>query len=80
MSVMTDPAMYGVDELPRTDAVLGTLASQWQQMMAALQRVEQETVSSQSLANAIEKMNRTRIDAPGSRLRLMDGKRLYPKN
>ena len=44
--------------------------------MGSLQRVEQETVSSQNLANAIDNMNRTRIDATGNRLRLMDGERL----
>ena len=31
-------------------------------MMGTLQRVEQETVSSQSLANAIENMDKTRCD------------------
>ena len=36
----------GTDELPRTAAVLGDLAAQWQQMMETLQRAEQETVSS----------------------------------
>ena len=49
-------------------------------MMGSLQRVEQETVSSQNLANAVENMNRTQIDATGKRLRLKDGERLYPKN
>ena len=39
-------------------------------MMGAFQRVEQETVSSQCLANAIENMSRTRIDATGNRLQL----------
>ena len=71
MSVLTDPATYGIrnSELtncPRTAAVLGELAAQWQQMMATLQPVEQETVSSQSLANAIENINKTRIDATGA--------------
>ena len=71
MSVLTDPATYGIrnSELtncPRTAAVLGELAAQWQQMMATLQLVEQETVSSQSLANAIENINKTRIDATGA--------------
>ena len=37
--------------------MLGEFLSQWQQMMASLQRVEQETVSSQNMANAIENMN-----------------------
>ena len=41
--------------------------------MGTLQRVEQETVSSQSLANATENMSKTRIDATGNRLRLKDG-------
>ena len=48
--------------------------------MGSLQRVEQETVTSQNLTNAIENMNRTRNDATGNRLRLKDGERLYPKN
>ena len=48
-------------------------------MMGASRRVEQETVSSQNLANAIENMSKTRIDATGSR-RLKDGERLYPKS
>ena len=49
-------------------------------MMVTLQRVEQEIVSSQNLANAIENMSKTRIDATRSRLRLKDGERLYPKS
>ena len=54
MSVLTDPVTYEIlsSELancPRTAAVLGELA-----MVGTLQRVEQETVSSQNLANAIE--------------------------
>ena len=57
--------------------MLGELAAQWQQMMGTLQRV---TVSSQILANAIDNMSKTRIDAMGSRLRLKDGERLYPKS
>ena len=70
--------MYGIlkSELtncPRTATVLGEMAAQWQQMVGTLQRVEQETVSSQSLVNATENMSRTRIDATGSRLRLKDG-------
>ena len=48
--------------------------------VGSLQRAEQETVSLHNLANAMENMNRTRIDATGNRLRLMDGERLYPKN
>ena len=48
--------------------------------MGSLQRVEQETVSSQNLDNTFENTNRTRIDATGSRLRLKDGERLYPKS
>ena len=85
MSVLTDTATYGIlnSELttcPRTAAVLRELASQWQQMMASLQRVEQETVSSQNLASAFEKMNETRIDATGNSLRLRDGERLCPKS
>ena len=67
-SVLTDPATCGIlnSELtncPRTAAVLGGFAAQWQQMMGFLQRVEQETVSSQSVANAVENMNKTWIDA-----------------
>ena len=84
MSVLTDPAPDGIlnsefTNCPRTPAVLGKLASQWQQMMAALQRVEQETVSSQNMAFAFENMNRTRTDLAGSRLRLKDGEQVYPK-
>ena len=80
MWVLTDPATCGIlnSELtncPRTSAVLGDLAAQWQQMMVTFQRVERETVSSQSLAN-IEKMSKTRVDATGNRLRLKDGERL----
>ena len=59
MSVLTDPGTYGIlnSELtngPRTHAVLGELAAQWQQMMGTLHRIEQEAVSSQCLANAVE--------------------------
>ena len=83
--MLTDPATYGTlnSELtnsPRTAAVLGELAAQWQQMMGTLQRVEQEAVSSQSLANAIESIGRTRTEATAGRLRLKDGQRLYPKS
>ena len=58
MSVLTDPATYGLlnSELtncPRTVAVLGDLAAQWKQMMGTLQRVEQDTVSSQNVADAV---------------------------
>ena len=49
-------------------------------MMGTLQQVEQETVSSQNLANAVENMSKTRINATGSRLRLKDGERLHPKS
>ena len=49
-------------------------------MMGTLQRVEQETVSSQNLACAIENLSKTRSDVTGSRLRLKDGERLYPKS
>ena len=59
---------------------MGALATQWQQMLGSLKRVEQETVTSQNLANAIENMLRTLIDATGNRLRLKDGERLYPKS
>ena len=84
MSVLRDPT-YGIlsSELtncPRTAAVLGELAAQWQQMMGTLERVKQETVSSQSLVNAIESIGRTRSDATAVRLRLKDGERLYPKS
>ena len=37
-------------------------------------------MSSQNLANAIENMSKTRIDATGSRLRLKDGERLHPRS
>ena len=84
MSVLTDPATCGIlnSELtncPRTAAVLGELAAQWQQMMGTLRRVEQETLSSQSLANTDKNMSKARIDATGNRLRLKDGERLYQK-
>ena len=51
MSVLTDPAACGLlnsdlTSCPRTAAVLGELAAQWQQVMVTVQRVEQETVSS----------------------------------
>ena len=49
-------------------------------MIGTLQRVEQETVSSQNLAEAIENLSRTRSEVTGSRLRLKDGERLYPKS
>ena len=48
--------------------------------MATLQRVEQEIVSSQNMANAIENLSRTRSEVTGSRLRVKEGERLYPKN
>ena len=85
MSVLTDPATCGklnseLTSCPRTAAVLGELAANWQQMMGTLQRVEQEAVSSQSLDNAIESIGRTRTEATPSRLRLKDGERLHPKS
>ena len=88
MSVLTDPATYGIlnSELTncprtsRTAAVVGELAAQWQQMRGTTRRVEQEAVSSPSLANAIENIGRTRTDATSGRLRLKDGERLYPKS
>ena len=85
ISVLTDPTTYGIlsSELtncPRTAAVLGELAAQWQQMMATLQRVEQEIVSSQSLVNATENMSQTPGDSTRGRLRSRDGERLYPKS
>ena len=49
-------------------------------MMGTLQRIVQEAVSSQNMADAIENLSRTRSDATGSRLRLTDGERLYPKS
>ena len=72
---MTDPATYGILNIeltncPITVAVLGELAAQWQQMMGTLQRVEQEAVSSRSLANATENIGKTRTDATVIRLRL----------
>ena len=85
MSVLTDRATYGIlnSELtncPRTAAVLGESAAQWQQTMESLPRVQQEAVSSQSLAKAIENIGRARADAAASRLRWKDGERLYPKS
>ena len=85
MSVTTDPATNGIlnNELancPRTAAVLGELATQWQQMMGTLQRIEQEAASSQNMAYAVENLSRTRSEVAGSRLRLKDGERLYPKS
>ena len=73
MSVLTDPATYGIlnSELmicPRAAAVLGALAAQWQQVMGTLQRVEQETMSSQSLVHAIENSNKTRRATPPEEL------------
>ena len=65
---------------PRTVAVLGELATQWQQMMEALQRIEQEAMSSKNVGNSIEDLSRTRSEVRGSRLRLKDGERLYPKS
>ena len=58
MPALTDLATYGflnseLTSCPRTAAVLGELAAQWQQMMVTFQRVEKETVSSQNLAYAI---------------------------
>ena len=84
MSVLTDLVTNGIlnslTNCPRTAAVLGELAVHWQQMMGTRQRVEQATVSSQSLANADENINRTRIDAAGNRQRLRDGERPHPKS
>ena len=85
MSVLTDPATYGLlnSELticPRTAAVLGELAAPWQQMLVTLQRFGQETVSSQNLGFAVENLGKTISDVTGSRLRLKDGERLYPKS
>ena len=85
MSVLTGVASCGIlhsklPNCPRTVAVLGELASQWPQMMAALQRVDQETLSSQNMANAVENMNKARTDSAGSRLRRKDGERLCPKS
>ena len=37
-------------------------------------------MSSQSLANAIENINKTRIDATGNRLQSKGGERLHPKS
>ena len=72
MSVLTDLATHGI--LNRE------LATQWQQMMGSMQRVELETMTPQNMANAIENMNRTRIDATGNRLRLKDGERPYSES
>ena len=84
MSVLTDPVTYNIlsSELancPRTAAVLGELAAQWQQTVGTLQRVEQETVSSQNLANAIENIARHDLDAIGSRLRFQGRRATLPE-
>ena len=83
-SVLTDPATYGVlnSELtncPRTAAVLGELAAQWQHMMGTLQRVQQETVSSQKSGQRYRE-NEHDTDPTGNRLSLRGGERLYPKS
>ena len=62
-----------VDELPTHGRSAKRVSS------SVATRVEQKAVSSQSLANAIENIGRTRTDATVSRLRLKDGDRLYPK-
>ena len=82
MSVVADPATYGIElaNCPRTAAALGRVGDSMATNDGSLQRFEQETVTSQNLANAIENMSRTRIDATGLRLRLQDGERLYPKS
>ena len=69
MSVLTDPATCGIpsSELtncPRTAAVLGELAAEWQQMMGTLQRFEQEA---QNTADAIENLSRTRTSPEAGR-------------
>ena len=84
MSILTDPATCDIlscelESCPRAAAVLGALAAQWQQIVVSLQRVEQEAVSSQCLAKAIENMNRTRAESTGDGLRLKDGERLSPE-
>ena len=48
--------------------------------MVPFQRVEQETVSSQSLANAVENINKTRIDATRNRLDCRTGSDSHPKS
>ena len=53
---------------PQAVAVLGELAAH----MVSLRRVEPEAVSAQSLANAIEGLNRTRFGGSGDLLRLKD--------
>ena len=82
MSVLTDRATYGILNSELTNCAQlqywEEFAAQWQQMMRTLQRVEQEAVSSQSLANAIENTGRIRTDATASRLGLKGGDRLYP--
>ena len=85
MSVLADPAKYGIldselTKCPRTAAELRELVTHWQQMMGSLQRIKHETVTSQNLANAIENMNSTRMDATRIRLRLRAGERLHPKS
>ena len=85
MSVLTDPTTYGIlnselTKCPRTAAVLGELAAQWQQMMGSPSNESNKKPSSQSLAKAIESIGRTRTEATAVRLRLKDGERLYPKS
>ena len=72
MSVLRDPATY--------ELLSSELAGQCRQLMVSLRRVEQEAVSSQNLANAVESLIRTRTVTAGDRLRLKDGERLHPKS
>ena len=82
MSVLTDLATYGIlnSELTTCPLTAAVLAAQWQQMMGTLQRVEQEALSSQSLANASESIGRIRTEATAGRQRLKEGERLHPKS
>ena len=65
---------------PDTAATVESKGTSQRTVRTTLQRIEQEALSSQSLANAIESIGRTRTEATASRLRLKDGERLYPKS
>ena len=86
MSVLTDPATYGIlngelTNCPWKAAALGELANQWQQMMGSLQRVEQETVTSQNLLGQRYGEHEQDTDrVTPNRLRLKDGERVCPKS
>ena len=72
MAVLRDPATY--------ELLSSEWAAQCRQMVVSLRRVEQEAVSTQNLANAVESLTRTRTGTAGDRLRLKDGERFHPKS